>query len=168
MRNSKGVCRLQGGKLLWIAPSGGRDRPNAEGTWLPAPFDAASVDLMRYLIATSKRPGHLFPLAMHSGEMMPPPATLDKSVGERRLTFYVGVGVSLIGACCMCPTHMVVAGWCNEACWLHIDAVNASNGEVWGRAPPDPGLSCMQGHHHRLIGRLMIQEVMYRKMHAHR
>ena len=88
------MCRLQGGKLLWIAPSGGRDRPNAEGTWLPAPFDAASVDLMRYLIATSKRPGHLFPLAMHSGEMMPPPATLDKSVGERRLTFYVGVGES--------------------------------------------------------------------------
>ena len=83
---------LQGGKLLWLAPSGGRDRPNAEGTWLPAPFDAASVDLMRSLIGMSKRPGHLFPLAMHSGEMMPPPPTLDASIGERRLTSFVGVG----------------------------------------------------------------------------
>ena len=88
--------RLQGGKLLWIAPSGGRDRPNEEGTWLPAPFDAASVDLMRYLIASSKRPGHLFPLAMHSGEMMPPPLTVESAIGERRLTFYVGVGGSAI------------------------------------------------------------------------
>jgi glycerol-3-phosphate O-acyltransferase len=88
---------LQGGKLLWIAPSGGRDRPNVEGTWLPAPFDAASVDLMRNLIAMSKRPGHLFPLAMHTGEMMPPPATLDASIGERRLTSFVGVG-----ACSSC------------------------------------------------------------------
>ena len=98
---------LQGGKLLWIAPSGGRDRPNVEGTWLPAPFDAASVDLMRNLIAMSKRPGHLFPLAMHSGEMMPPPPTLDASIGERRLTSFVGVGAR--SSChahiagCLCP-----------------------------------------------------------------
>ena len=96
--------RLQGGKLLWIAPSGGRDRPNEEGTWLPAPFDAASVDLMRYLIASSKRPGHLFPLAMHSGEMMPPPLTVESAIGERRLTFYVGVGGSAIWMSSLC-TH---------------------------------------------------------------
>lgn len=103
-----GLCCVQGGKLLWIAPSGGRDRPNAEGTWLPAPFDAASVDLMRHLIASSKRPGHLFPLAMHSGEMMPPPATLDKSVGERRLTYYVGVGEILHA--CRRPSTGLLAG----------------------------------------------------------
>ncbi len=102
---------MQGGKLLWIAPSGGRDRPNSEGTWLPAPFDAASVDLMRYLIASSKRPGHLFPLAMHSGEMMPPPATLDSAVGERRLTFYVGVGEAPPHACM--HAHVLVRG---QAC----------------------------------------------------
>jgi len=94
----------QGGKLLWIAPSGGRDRPNAEGTWLPAPFDAAAVDLMRYLIVQSKRPGHLFPLAMHSGEMMPPPPTVDTSIGERRLTSFVGVGKNLL-TCFMNAPH---------------------------------------------------------------
>nr|BBG28520.1 glycerol-3-phosphate-O-acyltransferase [Coccomyxa sp. Obi] len=84
----------EGGKLLWIAPSGGRDRPNAEGTWMPAAFDPAAVDLMRTLLVQAKRPGHLFPLAMHSGEMMPPPPALEKGLGERRLTFFVGVGVS--------------------------------------------------------------------------
>ena len=40
----------------------------------------------------AKRPGHMFPLAMHSGEMMPPPAELARDMGERRLTFHVGVG----------------------------------------------------------------------------
>ncbi|EIE18809.1 glycerol-3-phosphate O-acyltransferase [Coccomyxa subellipsoidea C-169] len=83
----------EGGKLLWIAPSGGRDRPNAEGTWMPAAFDPSSVDLMRTLLAQAKRPGHMFPLAMHSGEMMPPPPELRKGLGERRLTSFVGVGV---------------------------------------------------------------------------
>lgn len=92
--------RLQGGKLLWIAPSGGRDRPNADGVWMPAQFDAASVDLMRTMLAQAKRPGHLFPLAMHSGEMMPPPPALEKGLGERRLTFYVGVGETLLRPLC--------------------------------------------------------------------
>ena len=41
----------QGSQLLWIAPSGGRDRPNAEGVWMPSPFDASSVELMRQLLA---------------------------------------------------------------------------------------------------------------------
>ena len=87
------LCYPQGGKLLWIAPSGGRDRPNAEGTWMPAAFDPSSVDLMRTLLAQAKRPGHMFPLAMHSGEMMPPPPELQIGLGERRLTSFVGVGV---------------------------------------------------------------------------
>jgi hypothetical protein len=75
-----------------VAPSGGRDRPDAAGQWLPHAFDAGVVDLMRSLLANAKRPGHLFPLAMHSGEMMPPPPALEKQLGERRLTSFVPVG----------------------------------------------------------------------------
>lgn len=75
-----------------MAPSGGRDRPNAESKWLPHAFDAGVVELMRSLLVNAKRPGHLFPLAMHSGEMMPPPPALEKHIGERRLTSFVGVG----------------------------------------------------------------------------
>lgn len=85
-----------GGKLLWIAPSGGRDRPSADtGAWSPAPFDPAAVELMRQLTAKTKPAGHLYPLAMESGRMMPPPPATEKAVGERRLTNYVGVGIAL-------------------------------------------------------------------------
>jgi len=84
---------MQGGLLIWIAPSGGRDRPNEDGVWMPAPFDPSAVDLMRALTARAKPAGHLFPLAMHSGEMMPPPKSTEKNLGERRLTYFTGVGM---------------------------------------------------------------------------
>ena len=86
----------QGGQLLWIAPSGGRDRPDAAtGEWSPARFDPAAVELMRQLSAKAAPRGHLWPLAMESGEMMPPPPATEKTIGERRLTNFVGVGISL-------------------------------------------------------------------------
>ena len=37
----------RGGNLLWVAPSGGRDRPGADGVFTPAPFDPPVVELMR-------------------------------------------------------------------------------------------------------------------------
>jgi glycerol-3-phosphate O-acyltransferase len=84
-----------GGQLLWIAPSGGRDRPSEAGEWAPAPFDPAAVELMRALTAKAAPRGHLWPLAMESGQMMPPPPAVVKEIGERRLTHYVGVGIAL-------------------------------------------------------------------------
>lgn len=84
-----------GGALLWIAPSGGRDRPSEAGEWRPAPFDPAAVELMRQLAAKAAPRGHLWPLAMESGPMMPPPPAVQKELGERRLTNHVGVGISL-------------------------------------------------------------------------
>lgn len=84
----------KGGLLLWIAPSGGRDRPNEEGVWMPARFDPSAVELMRHLTSRAKPDGHLFPLAMHSGEMMPPPRSTEKALGERRLTNFTSVGVA--------------------------------------------------------------------------
>ena len=80
---------------MWIAPSGGRDRPNNDMVWMPDKFDPSAVELMRTLLARAKPEGHLFPLAMHSGEMMPPPKSKEKSLGERRLTYFVGTGERL-------------------------------------------------------------------------
>jgi glycerol-3-phosphate O-acyltransferase len=85
----------EGGCLVWIAPSGGRDRPRADGTWSPDVFDPAAVELMRNLLSRAKHPGHLYPLAMWSWRLMPPPKTVDKALGERRLTNYTGVGVAV-------------------------------------------------------------------------
>lgn len=89
-----GRAFAEGGKLVWIAPSGGRDRPKADGTWRPDTFDPTAVELMRNLLSRAKQPGHLYPLAMWSWKLMPPPKTVDKSLGERRLTNYTGVGIS--------------------------------------------------------------------------
>eukprot|EP00199_Chlamydomonas_sp_CCMP681_P002346 CAMPEP_0119107128 /NCGR_PEP_ID=MMETSP1180-20130426/8098_1 /TAXON_ID=3052 ORGANISM="Chlamydomonas cf sp, Strain CCMP681" /NCGR_SAMPLE_ID=MMETSP1180 /ASSEMBLY_ACC=CAM_ASM_000741 /LENGTH=420 /DNA_ID=CAMNT_0007092569 /DNA_START=78 /DNA_END=1337 /DNA_ORIENTATION=+ len=85
----------KGGCLMWIAPSGGRDRPKANDQYTPDPFDPAAVDLMRNLLTRAKQPGHLFPMAMYSWPMMPPPKTVDKVIGERRMTNFTPVGISL-------------------------------------------------------------------------
>lgn len=85
----------EGGCLIWIAPSGGRDRPKENGKWAPDNFDPAAVDLMKSLALRAKRPSHLFPMAMFSHPMMPPPTTIDKAVGERRMTHFTPVGISV-------------------------------------------------------------------------
>eukprot|EP00887_Chlorella_sp_A99_P003400 scaffold7.g3400.t1 len=85
-----------GGKLLWIAPSGGRDRSrDATDFTLPDAFDPSAVELMRALLTKAKPAGHLWPLAMLTVEVMPPPRTVDKSIGEERLLFHAPVGLSL-------------------------------------------------------------------------
>ena len=39
----------KGGKLVWIAPSGGRDRPDADtGAWLPHKYDAGKLCSLQF------------------------------------------------------------------------------------------------------------------------
>lgn len=87
----------KGGALIWIAPSGGRDRPKEqEGDhYTPDPFDPTAVELMRNLASRAKQPAHLIPMAMFSWPVMPPPKTVDKAIGERRMTNFTPVGISL-------------------------------------------------------------------------
>lgn len=86
----------KGGNLLWIAPSGGRDRPDPNSDEVPpAPFDASAVELMRRLATDSGRPSHLHPVALLSYDIMPPPRSLEKQLGEKRVIGYHGVGVSV-------------------------------------------------------------------------
>ncbi|KAJ9513940.1 hypothetical protein QJQ45_021048, partial [Haematococcus lacustris] len=85
----------KGGCLIWIAPSGGRDRPKDNDQYTPDPFDPAAVELMRSLGARAKRRTRLYPMAMFSWPVMPPPRTVDKAIGERRMTNYTPVGISV-------------------------------------------------------------------------
>jgi glycerol-3-phosphate O-acyltransferase len=85
----------KGGSLVWIAPSGGRDRPDADGHWTPDPFDPTAVELMVSLIGRAKKPGHLYPMAMYSYPIMPPPTKVEANIGERRITAWSGVGISI-------------------------------------------------------------------------
>lgn len=85
-----------GSQIIWIAPSGGRDRPDPHtGEWYPAPFDASSVDNIRRLSDHSGVPGHIYPLALLSYDVMPPPPQVEKQIGEKRLISYHGVGLSV-------------------------------------------------------------------------
>ncbi|GER34646.1 glycerol-3-phosphate acyltransferase [Striga asiatica] len=88
---------LRGGsKLIWIAPSGGRDRPDpVTKEWYPAPFDASSVDNMRRLAEHAGIPGHIYPLAILCHDVMPPPAQVEKEIGEKRVISFHGVGLSV-------------------------------------------------------------------------
>ena len=93
-----GILFREGGALLWIAPSGGRDRVDPEtDEYKPAAFDPAAVQLMRRLLAkaSSKHPGHVYPMAMASAEIMPPPRGVQKELGEERVLNYHGVGIAL-------------------------------------------------------------------------
>lgn len=85
----------KGGLLLWIAPSGGRDRPKENGKWTPNTFDPTSVELMRKLLSKSRNAGHLYAMGMVSWKMMPPPIQIEEAIGERRETNFVGVGISV-------------------------------------------------------------------------
>ncbi|XP_058085693.1 glycerol-3-phosphate acyltransferase ATS12, chloroplastic-like [Magnolia sinica] len=85
-----------GAQIIWIAPSGGRDRPDPlTGELYPAPFDASSVDNIRRLSDHSGVPGHIYPLSLLCYDIMPPPPQVEKQIGERRMISYHGVGLSV-------------------------------------------------------------------------
>ncbi|KAI4328026.1 hypothetical protein L6164_020423 [Bauhinia variegata] len=87
---------LRGGsQIFWIAPSGGRDRPDPlTGEWVPAPFDVSSADNMRRLVEHAGPPGHVYPLAILCHDIMPPPRQVEKEIGERRDISFSGAGLS--------------------------------------------------------------------------
>ena len=84
----------KGGCILWVAPSGGRDRRDlATGEVPPAPFDSKTIDMFRLMGNKSKVKTHYFPLAMVSYDLCPPPDFVDPGVGEQRNVRFVPVGI---------------------------------------------------------------------------
>lgn len=75
----------EGGKFIFIAPSGGRDRPNSQGIVEIAPFDPQSVELF-YLLGKKAGHTHFYPLALSTHDILPPPAALQIDLGETRYT----------------------------------------------------------------------------------
>ncbi|MCH9620936.1 MAG: hypothetical protein S4CHLAM20_03450 [Chlamydiia bacterium] len=74
----------EGGKLVYVAPSGGRDRRNDNGDLLPASFNPDSIELMRIVGQKAKQETHYFPLAIYSYPILPPPEKIKKEIGEER------------------------------------------------------------------------------------
>uniref|UniRef100_A0A0G4HC02 Phospholipid/glycerol acyltransferase domain-containing protein n=1 Tax=Chromera velia CCMP2878 TaxID=1169474 RepID=A0A0G4HC02_9ALVE len=86
-----------GGALIWVAPSGGRDRPDPEapGEFKVDPYDPKSVQMFRVMAKKSKKNCHFYPLALCTHHILPPPATVNKDLGEERRVRFSPVGFAL-------------------------------------------------------------------------
>ena len=75
----------EGGKVIWVAPSGGRDRKDADtGSYKVAPFDSKSVEMFRLMADKAGKTTHFYPLSMLTYNVCPPPEAVGGAVGEQR------------------------------------------------------------------------------------
>ena len=74
----------EGGKAIYVAPSGGRDRKDGQGHIVPAPFDPSSVEMFYLMAKKAKTPTHFYPLALDTYNLLPPPETIQVALGEVR------------------------------------------------------------------------------------
>lgn len=75
----------EGGKCIWVAPSGGRDRRQEDGTIRVAPFHPSSVDMFALMARQGGTPTHFYPLTLSTYDLLPPPDTVHLELGELRL-----------------------------------------------------------------------------------
>lgn len=76
----------QGGRAIYVAPSGGRDRPNADGKIEVTAFDPSSLEMLILTSIKAKRPAHFYPLALRTYHLLPPPDRIVSALGEWRQT----------------------------------------------------------------------------------
>ncbi len=91
----------EGGHAIYVAPSGGRDRMNAEGVVEVAPFDAQSVEMFFLMAQRASRPTHFYPMAMATYHFMPPPDTVQVEIGEARRLKRVPIHLAVGAECDM-------------------------------------------------------------------
>lgn len=74
----------EGGKIIYVAPSGGRDRKNSKGIVPVAPFDPQSIEMIYLMAERAKTPTHFYPFSLATYDLLPPPKTIQKELGESR------------------------------------------------------------------------------------
>jgi glycerol-3-phosphate O-acyltransferase len=84
----------EGGKCIYIAPSGGRDRPDRTGRFVVAPFDPQSIQLCRLLGSKAEKPTHFYPLGLYTHAILPPPEGVQKELGEKRNINHASIGAA--------------------------------------------------------------------------
>jgi len=99
IHNAKTLTKLEdllneGGKCVYVAPSGGRDRFDDAGHVNIAPFDPQSVEMFSLLAAKATQPTHLHLLALSTINILPPPPTTNVELGETRNVAYGPVRIS--------------------------------------------------------------------------
>lgn len=85
-RTMKQMLQLlnEGGKCIYVAPSGGRDRPDSQGNLEIAKFDPKGIELFRLMAKQAERPTHFYTLSIVSYNLLPPPNSTEKELGEKR------------------------------------------------------------------------------------
>lgn len=74
----------EGGKCIYVAPSGGRDRPDSSGKMVLDAFDPQSIEFFWLLSQQAGTVTHFYPLALKTHELIPAPSSVEKELGERR------------------------------------------------------------------------------------
>ncbi len=74
----------EGGHGIYVAPSGGRDRPNGNGKVEVARFDPQSIEMFRLMAQRAVRATHFYPMALATYDIMPPPGKVEVELGELR------------------------------------------------------------------------------------
>lgn len=97
LHNRKALDKLktllqEGGKCIYVAPAGGRDRALPDGSIQIAPFDSGSLELFRLVAKETKT--HFFPFAMDTYSVMPPPESVQLELGEMRTAQFSPVHIS--------------------------------------------------------------------------
>jgi glycerol-3-phosphate O-acyltransferase len=75
----------EGGKAIFVAPSGGRDRKDDKGIVQVAPFDPQSLEMLYLMCKKAKTPTHFFPLTLVTYDILPPPEKIQIEMGEKRI-----------------------------------------------------------------------------------
>lgn len=76
---------VEGGKIIYVAPSGGRDRKDPQGKVQVAPFDPNSLEMFSLMAKKARTKTHFVPLALATYDLLPPPEIVQKELGEIRL-----------------------------------------------------------------------------------
>ncbi len=100
MHNRKTMERMsellsEGGKCIYVAPSGGRDRRNAAGQIEVARFDPQSVEMFYLMAERAPRTTHFYPMALATYDFLPPPETIQRELGEARHARRVGLHLAV-------------------------------------------------------------------------
>lgn len=83
-----------GGKCIYVAPSGGRDRPDASGQVEVAPFDPQSIEMFWLMSQQAEHPTHFYPLSLATYDLLPPPNSIKKELGEHRHARCTPIGLA--------------------------------------------------------------------------
>ncbi len=76
----------EGGIAIYIAPSGGRDRPNKNKEVELAEFDPKSLEYIYLMAKKAITPTHFYTLSLDTYALLPPPDSLQIEMGEIRKT----------------------------------------------------------------------------------